>query len=477
MRKKHSKTDSAEHAFIEWQSAPDISAGLVPEVDASDLTQMPLSRAILTLAVPAILSMLFLMVFNLVDIWWVGKLGPDYLAGVSAAAFILWALQSIGTLISTGVTALVARAVGERNLEKADTIARQGFWLAILIGALFSIGGVLFAAPTFRLMGLQGTVYSSALHYMDWIIRGLPAFFLAYTLEAVFRGSGDTRTPLKIMSLALIFNAVLDPILIFGFGPLPALKAGGAGLATVLAHILAFILGWYLLRNCPVSLHPTRSPIAVPEVMRRIGRIGTPIAFNGVMFSLSYMALTRIIADFGSGSLAALGLGHRIEGIAYFASVGFAIAAQTLMGQNLGAGKPERAEKSVWLTLLFVGTLLAAVSICFILFSEPIVRLFTDDPRVVNEGVRYLKTIAVFEVFLGFEIVLEGAFAGAGNSLPPMVIIVPLTWARIPLGLFLSKNLGMGSLGIWWAIAGTTALKGLLLLYWFKLGRWKKIEI
>ncbi|HOX85009.1 MAG TPA: MATE family efflux transporter [bacterium] len=462
-----------EPAFFEWQAKPELLPSIPLDIDTAALTRMPLVRAIFTLALPASLSMLFLMIFNLVDIWWVGKLGSDYLAGVSAAAFILWALDAIGALISTGVTALVARSVGETNLQKGNQIARQGFWLSLAIGALFAVGGILFSAQTFRLIGLQGRVYDAAVDYMNWIIPGLPAIFLSYMIESVFRGSGDTRTPLKIMSMALLLNAALDPLLIFGWGFFPALEAGGAGLATVLAHVFVSILGWRLLAHRPISLHPMQSPLLSPSLMWRICRVGIPISLNGLMFSFSYMALTGMIVDFGPGALAALGLGHRIEGIPYLASMGFAVAAQTLIGQNLGAKKPDRAENSVWLTVLFVSAFLAVISLCFYLFAEPIFRFFTTDESVLQEGVRYLKTIAVFELFLGFEIVLEGAFSGSGNSLPAMLVVVPLTWARIPLGIFLSKNCGMGSAGIWWAISSTTAVKGILLAFWFRLGRWK----
>jgi Na+-driven multidrug efflux pump len=185
------------------------------------------------------------------------------------------------------------------------------------------------------------------------------------------------------------------------------------------------------------------------------------------------MVLTRFITDFGAGPLAALGLGHRIEGMSYNVAVGFSFAASTLVGQNLGANKPERAEKAVWLNILYISLFLIFISLVFYFFGRHIIRFFIDDPDVIREGTQYLKVIALCEVFLGFEIVLEGAFSGAGNSLPPMLISVPLTWARIPLSLFFAHTLGMGSLGIWLSISLTTALKGIVMAFWFRRGHWK----
>ena len=213
------------------------------------------------------------------------------------------------------------------------------------------------------------------------------------------------------------------------------------------------------------------------NVIRRLTKIGAPIAFSGVMFSASYMILTGIITRFGSPALAALGLGHRIEGLSYFTAVGFSVAASTLVGQNIGAGKLRRAETAAWLVALYVVIYLGVVSLVYYFFARNIIGFFIDDPAVIVEGTRYLKIIAVLEIFLGLEIVFEGAFSGAGNSLPPMMISVPLTWARIPLALLLAETLVMGSNGVWWAISVTTGLKGMLLAFWWSRGRWKNRQV
>jgi len=423
-------------------------------------------------------SMWLIMIFNIVDAWWVGKLGAEPFAGVSAASFIYWALQSIATLVSTGVTAMVARFIGSNDPEKASLVTGQGIVLSIFLAIVFAIGGLLLQDTTYLYMGLEKSVFLSAHDYMKYILVGLPVIFVWFEIDAVFRGTGDTRTPLKLVAAALFVNMILDPFLIFGVGPFPELKAGGAALATVISHTLAVIAGIALLQKRQVKIRYVSSSKFIDlDLILRISRIGAPIAFSGFMFSTSYMLLTRVITKLGPEPLAALGLGHRIEGLSYFTAVGFAVAAETLVGQNLGAGKPERAEKAAWLSLLYISIFLAIVSICYYLFANKIFLFFINDEAVIREGTLYLKTIAIFEIFLGFEVVLEGAFSGAGNSMPPMLVSVPLTWARIPLAIFLAYSMGMGSLGIWWAIAATTGLKGVLMALWFRKGNWKSQKV
>ena len=207
--------------------------------------------------------------------------------------------------------------------------------------------------------------------------------------------------------------------------------------------------------------------------MWRISRIGAPIAAAGIIFSLTYMALTRIVAGFGTAPIAALGIGHRLEGIAYFAAVGFSVASATLVGQNLGANQPQKAERAAWMTLGFASIILFVACIVYFVFAGPIYRFFIDDPLVIQEGIKYLRIVAIFEIFLGFEVILEGAFSGAGNSIPPMTISVPITVLRIPLSMLLANYFNLGSTGVWWAIATTTGAKGIVMAIWFKRGKWK----
>lgn len=465
--------------ILDWHAQPEGSILLpLPSADP-ELTQIPLKSAVFKLAWPAIGSMLFMMVFNLVDVWYVSKLGAEPLAGVSAASFILWALQSISMMISEGASAMVARFMGAKDNRSAGLVVGQSLILAIGIAALITVVGLLLVRKTLMAMGLEGVVLQNAMDYLSYLLYGLVFLFLTYTIDAAFRGMGDTKTPLKIIGGALLVNLALDPLLIFGIGPFPRMGAAGAGLATMLAHVFAFIWSWILLkrREVHVTFDRTSRRWIDWSLMWRITKIGAPLALSGLLFSMSYMLLTRIISFYGPNALAALGLGHRIEGLCYNVAVGFSVAAATLVGQNLGAGKPERAEKAVWLSIFYISVFLILVSLLFFFFGTWVIRFFINDAKVIAEGARYLKIIALFEVFLGFEIVFEGAFSGAGNTVPPMLISVPLTWVRIPLALLLANTLGLGSIGIWWAIAVTTGLKGVIMAVWFRRGRWKEKQV
>jgi putative MATE family efflux protein len=472
------KTEGAD-PLLDWHAQPEGSILLpLPPADP-ELTQIPLKSAVFKLAWPAIGSMLFIMIFNLVDVWYVSKLGAEPLAGVSAASFILWALQSISMIISEGACAMVARFMGAGDNRSAGLVIGQSLILATGIAVLNSIVGLVLVRKTLMAMGLEGIVLQNAMDYLSYLLYGLVFLFLTYTIDAVFRGMGDTKTPLKIIGGALLVNVALDPLLIFGIGPFPRMGAAGAGLATMLAHVFAFIWSWILLkrRDVHASFDRTSHRRINWSLMWRITKIGAPLALSGLLFSMSYMLLTRIISFHGPNALAALGLGHRIEGLCYNVAVGFSVAASTLVGQNLGAGKPERAEKAVWLNILYISIFLVFISLLFFFFGTWVIRFFINDAKVIAEGARYLRIIALFEVFLGFEIVFEGAFSGAGNTIPPMLISVPLTWARIPLALLLADTLGLGSSGIWWAIAVTTGLKGVIMAAWFRRGRWKEKQV
>ena len=214
-----------------------------------------------------------------------------------------------------------------------------------------------------------------------------------------------------------------------------------------------------------------------PEVLGNLVRVGAPIAASAFLFSLIYIFLTRVIADFGSPAVAALGIGHRVEGLGYYICVGFAASASTLVGQHLGAGQAKEAAQAARLATTYALVVVTAICVATFIFAAPIMGLFADDPLVIAEGKSYLRIIAALGFGMAFEVVLEGAFAGAGNSLPPMLISVPLMVLRVPLAFYLVRSLGYGIDAVWWVISATTLLKGLLITGWFARGRWKRTKL
>ncbi len=448
------------------------------------LLELPLSRAIVRLAWPTMASLMVVNLFNLVDAYWVGLLGTRALGGMTASAFLVWCIHSVGMLVGTGVNALVARRVGEGRPDEAGRAAAHGLLLAAVLAAVGMSLGLALQGPLFRALHLEAGVQTASIAYLTPMLIGMPAIVGWYAIEALYRGSGDTFTPMWVISLSLGLNMLLDPLLIFGFGPFPALGIAGAAWATVLAHALAIVGCLWRLRR-PSSAITTPVPTLGlreagrlrlrPELFASLLRVGTPIAASAFLFSMVYILLTRVIADFGSPAVAAVGVGHRVEGLGYYACVGFAAAASTLVGQNLGAGKAAQAERAAWRATGYAAAMVGVFSLLTYLLAAPIMSLFAGDPRVVAEGDSYLKIIALLEVGMALEVVLEGAFAGAGNSLPPMLVSVPLTLARVPLAFFFARHFGIE--GVWWVISVSTGVKGLLIGVWFRLGRWKRARL
>jgi putative MATE family efflux protein len=274
---------------------------------------------------------------------------------------------------------------------------------------------------------------------------------------------------------AVIINIVLDPLLIFGWGPFPRWETNGASLATIISA------------GCGTSVYIgmiLRGRLQYPLMFRlmekldfrlawTIVRIGFPPAISGVVFSVVYIFINSIVADFGTASIAALMIGHRMESLSYLMSFGISMAASTLVGQNLGAGKPERAARSAWTAMRMSAGITAFMGLLFVIFPRELSAFFIADEQVIEVAVDYLRIIAVSQVFMGAHIVLEGAFAGAGNTLPPMAVSIPGSIARLPVAYYLCYIVGIGVNGVWWALTITTVAKALVLWYWFARGRWK----
>ena len=267
------------------------------------------------------------------------------MAGVSTAGFAVWGLLAIAELAAVGLTAVAARRHGERNRDMAARVVFDAFGLALILAAVVSIGGLLTLPWLFSIMATPEAVTVQGAGYLTVYLTGVPILFTYFVMGAAFRAAGDTRTPLYLLALAVGLNILLDPLLILGVGPFPRLGIQGAALATIMTRALSLAIGLtWLVRRGLVR----RGPLRVPE-LRKIFRIGLPVSAGGVVFSAVYIVLTRITSQFGTPALAALGVGHKIESLSYMACIGFGVAAATVVGQNLGAGKPERARRGGWI--------------------------------------------------------------------------------------------------------------------------------
>ena len=420
-----------------------------------------LDRAILHLGVPGATAALLQAAFLIVDTFWLGRVGPVAIAAASTAGFVMWLAQTLGEGLASGAGSVLAQAVGRSDTGQAGRAAAAGLGLAVL-GSLATSGvGLVLAAPCFEFMGTAPDVTAAGLAYMRIILAGMPAYFVFAWISAAFRATGDARTPLALLGVAASVNVLLDPLLIFGVGPLPRLGAAGAALGTVVAWCAGSAWGWRRLHRIGIRPSLREVPGSLPEA-RRVLAIGLPLGLEGALFSLIYIVLTRITTGFGTGAVAALGIGHKLEVLNYFVCAGMAGAATTLVGQNRGAGDLRRARRAGWRTLYLTCLPVGGVTAVLVAFPDAAVAVFSPDPAVVVAGTTYVLLVGMTQLFMAAEVVLMGAFAGAEWTTVPAAAEIVFTAARIPLAWWLVQQ-GWHVEAVWTAIALTTVVKGTLL--------------
>lgn len=444
-----------------------------------DLTTGSITKSIFYLALPVVATMFLETAFSIADIFWVGKLGAVSLAAVISSAFLIWIIYSLVGAVSIGVTALVARFIGAKQPDQAAFSARQAYLFSILFAVCLTLPGVLFTKWAFVLMGTAPDVTALGIRYLRIIFAGAITFFLIDVFSALFRASGDTKTPMLVIGGSLALNIILDPFLIFGWGPFPRLGTDGAALASVFSQALGSLLFLYLVRRGKLAFKFSLVPKWDIDfsMVWRILRIGIPASSAWILFSVVYLFINKIVALFGTEAIAALGIGNRMESVSFLTCIGFSTAASTLVGQNLGAGKPERSAEAAWKTAGISVLVTGFVATMFLFFPRQIASFFISDPKVIEIGIGYLRILALSQMFMALEIVFEGAFGGAGNTVPPMIVSIVGSLARVPLAYLMAVHWGMGIVGVWWAITSTSIVKGVVLAYWFKLGRWKSKKI
>jgi MATE family, multidrug efflux pump len=439
-----------------------------PRVDATGITHGPLRPAILRLALPAVGTTLFQVLFNVTDTFWVGRtLGPSALAAVSLASYTVWVIVSVGELVGVGLTAVAARRHGESDPASAAAAAGTALIMAAVLGVLVAAGGVAALPVIFHVMGAEGRVAELAREFLVVQLLGAVLIYGYYVVTAAFRSAGNTRTPFVLLGGSVILNLVLDPLMILGWGPIPALGVYGAALATVLTRGLGFIVGLELLwRRGGIRLR-----LSLP-VARTIGRIGLPTMLTGVLFSAIYMLLVRVVGRFGTPAIAALGVGHKIEGVSYMICIGFGLAAETMVGQNLGAGQPARAREGGWLTARMASIAPCLLGVLFVLAPGALVGVFTDDPAVIRDASLYLRAAGVAQVGMAFENVLEGGLTGAGYTLYTMLAVVGISALRVPLAEVAADVFGL--VGIWWMLALTAMARAAAMTALWQWGAWER---
>ena len=447
-------------------------ATVTGEFEAARLAVDSLPRTIARVALPAVASSLLMTIFTTVDTYWVGtRVGPEGLAAVSTSVFWVWLLVSVAEMVSVGLTAVAARRYGERRGADAARIAGDALVFTLVIGLALAVVGLLLLDRLFAMMGTPAYVTTLGRSYLGTYLLGTPLIFGYFAVDAAFRAAGDTRTPFLILIVSVGATLVIDPILILGLYGAPKLGIAGAAIATVLTRGTAFVLG--------LQLAIARGYVRVGrprwESIAGIVRIGLPTAVTGVIFSLIYVALTRTTTQFGTPALAALGIGHRVESWLYMVGVGFAAATAAIVGQNLGAGRPDRAARAGWLATGYCTMIGVVVFVLEITAPEWFASRFTTDPATIAEAASYLRIAAIAQLGVCAEVVLEGALGGAGYTAPPMLTSTALTLARVPLAAWAATH--WGSAGIWWVISLTALGRALAMVGLWWSGRWKRRSV
>ena len=432
------------------------------------------------LAWPVIAAYLVQMLFEVVDMAWIGRLDDAEipLAALTVCMYISWLVVPLIQLIAVGATTLIAKCVGAGTPDEGHGVGRE----ALAFGLPFAIGVAALGIATtgWLLESLQvgPAVADQARGYLYILYGGIGATYWMMTFGAIQQGAGDTVTPLKIGLLSFGLNLVLDPVLIFGFGPIPAMGLQGAAIASLSAKVTAVGIYIMLLRRglLFVGWADLSARFTLSTVLRCV-RIGLPISVLGIAFMLVYLQLVRIIAPFGTSMLAALGVGGRIEGLTYVIVDGLAVATQTLVGQNMGAGLHSRAVRAAWAAVAWGSLVGLTVALAMWFAPGLLVALLAPEAaeQTVQDAILYCRINAGAQLSMAWEIVLAGAFAGVGYTIPAMVISVPITFARIPLAMWLVEpRFGLGGVAVFWAIATTCAARGVIAVIWFRFGMWRR---
>lgn len=442
-----------------------------------DLTTGSLPKLIITLAIPALGSMFSDTLFHLINAFWIGKLGYKALAAQTASAFVIWMVFTCTSLITVGATAIIARRIGEKKIDIAQKTTLQALVISIYLSII--IGFVLILTTNYIMDFIQAEPVVTILtkEFLIVYIIGVPSIFLFMTIDAIFKAYGDTKTPMWILTLSLFINACLDPVLIFVLD----LGFKGAAFATIIARLAGIIYGLLALKKKIMLNMPSHSINALWQIDFKLAlqfiKIGLPPMLSGILFCLVYIVLAKIINIFGAQALAAIGIGHRIESISFCTFMALSVATTTLVGQNIGAKQIQRAEKAVHYAYLIGIALSCIIAIIFLVLPEKIILIMTSDRAVIETGALYLRITSASLIFMALELITQGGFNGAGNTLPPMFFNILFTLIRIPLAYYLAIYLNMRIAGVWWAINISAILKGISLFLWFKQGYWKEKKI
>lgn len=437
-------------------------------IEKGKLTEGNIFKALTKLALPIMATSFGQMAYNITDMFWIGKLGSNAVAAVGTAGFFTWFAFSFITISKIGAEVGVAQSIGKDDVLDAKGYIRSSIQLNIIFSILYALSLFIFRDALIGFFDLpESDVILMAKQYLAIIALGIPFYFINPVFTAIFNGSGDSATPFKINIIGLLANIILDPLFIFGLGPIDSLGVKGAAIATIIAQIIVTFLFIYSIRGKIDIFSDINFKKIENSYMKKIIVMGTPPAIQSGLFTFFSMLIARILAGFGAAPIAVQKVGSQIEAISWMTAGGFASALSAFVGQNYGSKKFERIKNGYFIGLLMVGAIGIFATLVLIFGGEIIMKQFFSEKDVIDEGVIYLKILGVSQLFMTIEIATAGAFNGLGRTLPPSLVGIILTGLRVPAALLLSNENILGLNGVWWSISISSILKGVFLMIWF----------
>ncbi len=434
----------------------------------------PIPGELLRLALPVLASQSLRLAYQWVDALWVRGLGVEATAAVTSSIFVWWLVLSLNDIFLMGVVAFTSQLIGAGERSRAGVVAWKGLRASALLGLAGTALGLFGAPAIFRGMGADAALMRSGPAYLSVVLVGAPFFMVAETSAGVMRAAGDTRTPLLFDTVAVGLNALLSPFLIYGIGPFPRLGVAGAGWATVCAQVaLVAMFAAAALRRHPCFPLARRAEGAVVS-LRAMAKVGLPAALIGGLFAVVYIAFARAASAYGSASMAIVGIANRIEALLFMLSVSIGIAGAALVGQNLGAGRPERAVATLRTGTVWILWISSALTVVVFAFADTFIMLFTRDPGVHQVGVPYLRVLALCFVATGLEVVTAESVMGSGHTRALSAFYTAVSLVRIPLAFVVPRLTHSGVTGIAWVITTTCILRTVLIVGWAWRGTWHR---
>ncbi len=444
-----------------------------------DFTEGKLSRAILLLSVPAVLEMIMESIFVIVDIYFVSRLGANAVATVGITESLITIVYAISLGLATATTSMVSRRIGEKNPDKASRTAFQAILTGVAVSVMIAIPGAIYSGRLLDLMGASPEITDQMSGYTRIMLGGNTVIMLLFIINAVFRSAGDAAIAMRVLWIGNIINIILDPCFIFGLGPFPELGVKGAAIATTSGRGIAVLYQFYLLFFGKMRIQLSVKHLNINyKIIARLIKISLGSIGQNLIGTTSWIALVRIISLFGSEIVAGYTIAIRIISFVLLPSWGISNAASTLVGQNLGAKKPDRAERSVMITGWVNMILLGIIGFFLVVFPAPLIKLFINDPVVLTAGIECLRIVSIGFIAYGFGMVMVNSFNGAGDTTTPLKINIFAFWLiEIPLAWILSIKLRMNEQGVFIAIVIAESIMTFTAWMVFRKGKWKLKEV